>query len=839
MSKLLRWLLFGVIGLLLIVALVALIYVPRAARASFPQIDGQVQLAGLDGPVDIYRDSMGIPHIYGSSEHDIFLAQGYVHAQDRFWQMDFQRHAGSGRLSELLGSNTLDTDVFLRTMGWERVAGEELQNLDARTLTILEAYAEGVNAYLAEHTGVDAGLEYLFLNLLNRGYEPEAWTPLNTLTWAKAMAWDLKDNMETEIERAILLREFSPEQINDLYPSYPEDHPFIVPDFASQPVDGEAVFPQERLLTSSDLASLLDIATARFASLDALFGSTPEAGLGSNSWVVSGKLSASGAPLMANDPHLGASMPSIWYQNGLHCVPVGPNCRLDVTGVSFVGAPGVVIGHNQRIAWGFTNMGPDVMDLYVIKVNPDNPYQYEMNGEWVDMQILEEQIRVAGKENVALPVRVTQFGPIISDSYGPLEEFGELAGIQVPENYAVALRWTALEPSNILGAVLDFNFAQNWDEFREATRGFVVPSQNLIYADVDGNIGYQMPGNIPIRSAGDGRYPSPGWTDEYAWQGYIPFEELPFSLNPESGYIITANNAVVSTDYPYLIADSWDYGYRAQRILDLVQEIGSGFTVADYERMQADSVNLGAIKILPALMDLDMADDLADVRALLDGWNGQQTVDSAAAALFNAYWKQLLAATFHDDLPEDYWPGSSSRWYVVIANLQTQPQNTWWDDRATIDSVEERDDILGAAFAAAVNDLRNQLGDDPSAWAWGELHTITFEHQVMSSFPLIDRVFNRGPFSVSGGGSIVNATGWDPASDGYAVQSLPSKRTIMDLSNWQNSLQIHTTGQSGHPNHPHYIDMAPIWAEVGNIPMNWDFAAIQADAEGYLQLLPE
>lgn len=827
----------GLLALILILALVAVIYVPRAAEQSFPTIDGEIQLSGLDGAVDIYRDSAGIPHIYASTTHDLFFAQGYVHAQDRFWQMDFNRHVGAGRLSELMGGTTTDTDLFLRTLGWERVARAELELLDAESLQVLEAYSEGVNAYIAERSNVELGLEYLFLNILNSNYEPQPWEPLNVLTWAKAMAWDLRGNMDDEIERAILLGSLSAEMVDELYPAYPDDKPIMVPDFSVEGEVSQGAAPayNAALLEAQSAFQSID---RQSASLDALRGIDVQQSLGSNSWAVSGELSATGMPLLANDPHLGASMPSIWYLNGLHCQPVGPDCPYEVTGVSFPGAPGVVIGHNARIAWGFTNTGPDVMDLYLIRVNPDDENQYEMNGEWVDMDIVTESVQIAGGDTIELPVRVTQFGPIISDTYGDLAEFNESAGIEMPDNYAVALRWTALEPGYIIQSVLKINRAQNFDEFRDAARDFSVPAQNLLYADVDGNIGYQMPGNIPLRAAGDGRLPVPGWTDEYAWQGYIPFEQQPFVFNPKSGYIVTANNAVVGADYPYLITDSWDYGYRAQRIVDMIEAANGPIDGAYFQAMQDDSVNLGALDLLPYLMAVDLDDaDLEETRSLLAGWDGSQTIDSVPAALFNAFWVELLENTFHDQIPEDNRPGGGSSWYTSVALLMEDPDSAWWDDVNT-EAAEERDAIIRQAFAEAVARLEDELGSDPAGWAWGDLHTITFNHEVMSNFPLINTVFNRGPFAVPGGSSIVNATGWSTLSGSFEVTSLPSKRSIMDTSNWQNSLQITTTGQSGHPYHDHYIDMAPLWAQTEYLTMHWERSAVEANAEGHLRLVP-
>ena len=837
MLRIIGRIMLGLVALIVIGVVGLVIFVYASIDNSFPQTDGEISLDGLDGPVDIYRDQYGIPQIYASTEHDLFFAEGYVHAQDRFWQMDFQRHTGSGRLSELIGSNGADIDTFLRTMGWERVAKQELESMDPQTRSMLESYAEGVNAYLDDHSGTQLSLEYLFLKILNSKYQPSAWEPLNSVTWAKAMAWDLRSNMDEEIERAILLKTLPAERIAELFPDYPSSAPVILPDFSlstsSRPSSGVA--PTD----ASAFAPLLNFVNQQTVALDALLNNDPNADLGSNSWVVTGQLSATGAPLMANDPHLGASIPSIWYQIGLHCQPVGPDCSYEAAGVSFVGVPGIVLGHNNNIAWGFTNMGPDVMDLYVVKVNPGNPNQYEMNGEWVDMQVVNEEIVVAGGDTIDLPVRITQFGPIISDSYGDLKDFDQTSGVELPDEYAIALKWTALEPGKTLQSLFEINRAQNFDEFRAAASDFVVPSQNLLYADVDGNIGYQTPGLIPVRSSGDGRYPSPGWTNEYAWLGYISFDELPYTLNPASGFIVTANNAVVGADYPYQMADIWDYGFRAQRILDIINGSSAPLDIDTYKQMQGDDMNLGALPIISGLMQVDLDDGhLDELRSMLASWDGKQTLDSAPAALFNAFWKHLLADAFRDELPEDYWPeaGSGSSWYVVMGNLLNDPQNLWWDD-ITTDGIETSDDILKRAFADGVAELELKLGKDSATWTWGDLHTITFEHALMSNLPVINSLFNRGPFPVAGGNSIVNATSWGDSED-YAMSSGVSKRTIMDLSNWENSLQIATVGQSGHAYNPHYVDIAPLWAAVDYLPMHWDRDAIETAAESHLILKP-
>jgi len=599
MSAKVRNFLLGLVIFLLVLAVGGNLFYKNWAKTntplSFPQVNGEINLEGLDGPVDVYRDAMGIPHIYASTMHDLFMAQGYVQAQDRFWQMDTWRHIGSGTLSEMFGEGQVETDAFLRTLGWKQTAELEYASATGDTKLMLDAYADGINAYLAEHSGTELSLEYGVLKLLNADYVPEAWTPIHSLTWGKAMASDLRGNMGAEIARAILLKTLTPEQVEELYPPYPEDHPVIVPKIGENVALAESA--SLTALTSPATTNALADVERNFALLDGLLGPTG-AGIGSNSWVVDGSRTTTGMPILANDPHLGIQMPSIWHQIDLHCYPISDACNYESSGFSFSGVPGVVIGHNARIAWGFTNVGPDVMDLFIERVNPDNPDQYEVNGEWVNFETRTETIEVGGGDPVEITVRSTRHGPVISDTYCPLkdtdlekdeEAFRDKAGIDLPENYVVALSWTALEPGSVFKAIWGFNKAQNWEEFREATSDFVVPAQNLIYADIDGNIGYQMPGRVPIRAGGDGRYPGPGWTDEYNWTGYIPFEELPYVYNPQSGYIVTAHNRVPPFDYEHFVTDDWAYGYRAQRIVDMILEAPGKIDLAYMQKMQGDA----------------------------------------------------------------------------------------------------------------------------------------------------------------------------------------------------------------------------------------------------------
>ena len=536
----LKWVAIG-LGVTLLLVLLFLFW---STRRPFPAIDGEVDIAGLDGEVEIIRDDNGVPHIYASSMHDLFLAQGYVHAQDRFWQMDTWRHIGVGRIAEMFGEDQVETDAFLRAMRWGELAAQQYAAASPLAREALDAYTAGVNAYIADRSPAELGFEYTILELVNHSYTPEQWTATDSIVWGKVMAWDLRGNMDDEIARSLILDDFTPDELALLYPAYPDDHPVIVGN--SKPrVSGASLQP-----TPVNALQTIGATLENIGRVDRVTGNSG-VGVGSNSWAIGPERSATGSPILANDPHLGIRMPSIWYQVSMHCVPKTADCPLDVTGFSFAGMPGVVIGHNDRIAWGFTNLGPDVMDLYIERINPDNPFQYLYDGQWVDMEITTETIEVAGGDPVEVTVRRTHHGPIISDDYAIFEDFTDDAGIPLPDSYAVSLRWTALDTGPaVMDAALRLDLAQDFEDFRDALRLFEVPAQNIIYADVDGNIGYQSPGKIPIRENWDGRLPVPGWRSEFEWAGFIPFDDLPSVYNPDEGYIVTANNPVVDDSYP-------------------------------------------------------------------------------------------------------------------------------------------------------------------------------------------------------------------------------------------------------------------------------------------------
>ena len=850
---LVKWGLIGIVALALIAtggaAYYFKSYLPNTvAPKSFPQIDGEIQVEGLDAPVDVYRDRMGIPNIYASTLHDLFFAQGYVHAQERFWQMDTWRHIGSGTLSEMFGKGQVDTDTFLRTLGWRVTAEQEYQGLDPQSKAIIESYTAGVNAYLKDHDTTALSLEYAVLGLLSADYKIKPWTPVNSMTWGKAMAWDLRGNMDEEIQRAVLLKTLTPEQVAELFPDYPPDHPVIV-----NKIGGTASNTEKQL---SEVAANLSLSTAdlqhlaeRVTVLDAILGPQGD-GIGSNSWAVSGSRTTTGMPLLANDPHLSIQMPSIWFQIGMHCKPKSDACPFEVAGFSFAGVPGVVIGHNDKVAWGFTNVGPDVMDLYIEKVNPENPNQYEVNGKWVDFETRQEKINVVGGDPVDITVKLSRHGPVISEAYGPLknegepkdkefEPFKDRAGIPLPANYVIALRWTALSPSTPFQAIWGFNKAQNWEDFRNAARNFHVPAQNLLFADVQGNIAYQMPGDIPIRAKGDGTLPVPGWTDEYEWTGFIPFEDLPYTFNPKEGYIATANNQVPPSDYPTFITHDWDYGFRAQRIVDMIQNAPGKIDIAYIQSMQGDDFDANGPVYVPLLLGLsELSDNEAKAQGLLNGWDYQARADSSAAAVFNSFWRHLLQNTFNDELPERYWPDGGSRWNEVMRHLDES--STWWDDKTTSDKVETRQDILRKSFEQGVAELEKMFGRDLSKWNWGEMHASTFRNGTLgdSGIAPIEALFNRGPYPTSGGEAIVNATGWS-VKDGYETNWLPSMRMIVDLGNLDHSVTVHTTGESGHAYHRHYDDMAPMWANIQYYPMLWEETSVTQNTEGHLVLQPK
>nr|WP_233570854.1 penicillin acylase family protein [Nocardiopsis sp. Huas11] len=893
--------LLGAIAAIVALALVGALLGVWTVRRSFPETTGDLALPGLESAVTVLRDEHGVAHVYADTSHDLFMAQGFTHAQDRFWEMDFRRHVTAGRTAELFGPDQVATDAYLRTMGWRHVAEQEYELLDPDTQDYLDSYALGVNAWLDEHEGAEAGLEYGLLSALNGGHTIEPWTPEDSLAWLKAMAWDLGGNLQQETERAQLVAAgLSGEQVDELYPAYPFDRhaPITATDELNGvaadggteepgagdaraderraprehapeelssddersseggPASGEGPAPDARPvpdLPEAALTAVAGVAEGAERLPDLLGPGGPD--IGSNSWVVSGDHTESGLPLLANDPHLGASMPSTWYQIGLHCTELSDACPFDVSGFSFSGLPGVIIGQNESIAWGLTNLNPDVMDLYVERIDGEG---YVVDDEVLPLETREETIAVADGDDVDITVRSTHHGPLLSDAEagadlaeiaqdpaaaredgadGDGDEDGE--GGDGSEGaggeYAVALSWTALEPGTTADSIFGLNRARDWSDFRAAASRFDVPAQNLVYADNEGDIGYQAPGRVPVRGEGDGRYPAPGWDSAYDWEEYIPFDDLPSVHNPESGVIVTANQSGVDADYPYRLTDDWDYGYRGQRIHDLLNEaIADGpLTGADMSRIQLDSFHAAAESVIPHLLDVEVDGTAGHAQDLLRDWDQSTDPDSAGAAFYQATWRHLLPLLF-DELDPVVMNGSSRGMYVV-GGLLADPESAWWDGQ----EAAGRDEVLAAAMTAAADELTELLGDDPADWRWGDLHTLTATHESFGTSGIgpVEWLFNRGPVESSGGSSIVNATGWDP-HEGYGITAVPSMRMVVDLSDRDASTWVHLTGNSGHAFHPNYDDQLALWSEGETLPFVVSEEAVRTAATDELTLTP-
>ncbi|MFI5821396.1 penicillin acylase family protein [Streptomyces rishiriensis] len=869
-------------------------------RASFPQTKGSITLEGLTGPVDVKRDGYGIPQIYADSDEDLFMAQGFVQAQDRFYEMDVRRHMTSGRLSEMFGKGQVDNDEFLRTLGWDRVAKKEYDDkLSADTKKYLQAYAKGVNAYLKGKDGADISLEYAALGFTN-DYKPTEWTPVDSVSWLKAMAWDLRGNMQDEIDRALMTSRLGPQQIADLYPEYPygRNQPIVQDgryDEATKTFEesgGSGGGSGDSSGSGSGSGSGTggsggasggsgSAVQSQLAGLYDVLDDLPTAvgvngnGIGSNSWVVAGKHTITDKPLLANDPHLSASLPSVWYQMGLHCRSVSSKCGYDVSGYTFAGMPGVVIGHNADIAWGMTNSGVDVTDLYLEKLSGDDGYQYD--GKVVPFTTREETIKVAGGAAKKIVVRQTDDGmPLLSDRDDELVKVGKKAtvGTGAPDRgdgYAVALKWTALQPGNSMDAVFLMDKAKDWDGFRKAAQKFDVPSQNLVYADAE-HIGYQLPGKIPTRAKGlDGSIPTPGWKSKYRWTGYIDFKELPHEFDPPRGYIVTANQAVIDQKaYPYTLTTDWGYGARSQRITDLIKSKikgGGKISTDDMRQMQLDDTSEIATQLVPLLKKINLKDqDVRDAQKLLENWDFTQDADSAAAAYFNAVWRNILKLAFGNKLPKELrvegqclWvdpvnttgpvddtrkvrecgqraadqaqPDGGDRWFEVVRSLLDKKNSEWWttpESGTRPGADHDRDKLFERAMIDARWELTAKLGKDIDTWSWGRLHRLFLKNQTLgTSGPgFLQYILNRGPWKLSGGEASVNASGWN-AAGGYGVVWVPSMRMVVNLDDLDKSKWINLSGASGHAFSAHYTDQTGKWAD-GEL-LDWSFSKKAVD----------
>ena len=707
-------------ALLLLVLLVSALAISAAyvyLRQSLPQVEGETTVAGLQAPVDLVRDAYGIPHIYAQNQNDAAYALGFAHAQDRLWQMEMNRRIGSGRTAEILGPAALDTDRFLRTIGVRRSAQANFDQLDSDTREVLESYAAGVNAYLA-------GDPVLPVEFLLTGARPEPWTPIDSIVWVKMMAWDLGGNWRDELLRMRLAKTMPLARIQEFLPPYPGDAPLPIAELKEfyRGLEIEGV----RLAENGMNRLLADVER----TLAAAPPQSPE-GTGSNNWVVAGSRSATGKPLLANDPHLGLTAPALWYFAHLHTP------ELNLIGATLPGVPVITLGRNDHIAWGFTNTGPDVQDLYLEKLDSTGGYLTPAGPK--PFALIQETIKVKGAADVRLEIRVSRHGPIISD-------VAKVAADATPRGYALAFSWTALSDSDqTVRASLDLGRARGWKEFLAAAKGFNAPQQNVLYADVDGNIGFIAAGNVPVRKPENdlkGLAPAPGWNAKYDWSGFIPFEELPRSFNPASGRLWSANEKIVPPGYKHFITSEWRPPYRSNRI-DTLLEATPKHDIASFARMHADAISQPMLEAKPFFLSTEArSEDARKALALIERWNGEMHMDAAEPLIAAAWWRELAKRIYADDLGDAFQPN----WYVrapFILNVLADKggQSRWCDDVRTA-AVETCAEQLALSLEAGLADLRKRYGNDMSKWRWGEAHRARHEHRPLGRQPLLARIFD-------------------------------------------------------------------------------------------------
>ena len=813
-------------------------------RGSLPEIDGEWAASGLTAPVEVVRDRHGIPHVLARNEEDALFALGYVHAQDRLWQMEMNRRIGAGRLAEVLGAPALDTDRLLRMLGLHRRAKATLAHLSPGTRGRIDAYVNGVNAWMTTRSG-PLPPEFLIL-----GFEPEPWTAADSVVWAKVMALDLGREWTRDLMRLRMSEFLPPDRILDFYTPYHEDQPrgVLLPgpssaapvpssgrstaDARSEPPPGtEHAAPAAGHAMRPAGADPPHRASPSFAP--AGFPLRPTSGHpGSNSWVVSGARSATGKPLLANDPHLGLTAPSVWYFAHLSWP------GRDLVGATFPGMPVVVLGHNGRAAWGFTNTGADTQDLFLEKLDPEDPARYLTPEGYRRFEVHREVIEVKGGEDEVVQVRESRHGPVLDD-------VSAAAADASPPGHVLALGWTALRDDDLtLEAGLGLPEARDWASFVENFRNFHSPPQNISYADVDGNIGFLVPGRIPIRPgpgpdrARPGTTPRPGWDGDHDWLGFIPYDALPRVYNPSGGVIVTANQAVTAEDYPHPLTFEWAAGFRATRIMERLAA-RPRHDADSFRSLQRDRVSSFARALLPRLRSVPLGTEVEPLarraRGRLDAWDGDMDPDRPEPLVFHAWvWEfaRLVTADELGSIQREAWGRKGA---FIRRILETR--EIWCDDVGTA-AVETCNEMLARALERAVRRIAERQGDDPTGWRWGREHFALGEHRPLGSSPLA-RLFNlRGP--APGGIYTVNAFEFSPLDDEepFVARDGPSLRAVYDLSDLERSLFIHSTGQSGNVLSPLYDSFEERWRKGGYVTIPARREAFEEGALGRLRLVP-
>ncbi len=769
--------------------------VAYALRRPVPKARGRLRLSGPRSSIEILRDRWGVPHIYASNLHDMFFAIGYAQAQDRLWQMEFNRRLASGTLAEILGESALEVDRLVRRIGFRRAAEAEWKEATPQERAVLEAFAAGVNAYL-QHGRLP--IEFIILRT-----RPNQWGPTDTLTFGRLMGWMLAGNWDSEILRSWTVERFGPEVMAELEPAYRIGGPVIVPPGAEAKGPGPDVTGDFR----------------EAAAVVALAGP----GM-SNNWAVDGAKSVTGKPLLASDPHLPLMMPSIWWE--FHA----ESPEIKAAGVGIPSLPGVFIGHNDRIAWGVTSAIVDGDDLFVEKINPDNPAQYQFKGKWTDGQTVREVIQVKGRRKpIVEDVLITHNGPVISPA---------IKG----ETRTLSLRTITLEPAHQVQAQIMLMAARDWAEFREALALWPFPSLNFAYADVDGNIGYQLAGRVPVRAKGHGIVPMPGWSGEYGWTGFLPFEELPHAFNPPTHWVASANNKIADDNYPHFLSANYADSFRQQRIIEML-EAKEKLSAEDFQVMQADQLSIPARELVPLILNIEPRDEWGQ-RALtfLKAWDYRVAADSVAACIYEVFFTHLVRRTLEEKVGAwaDFYmgrgihPARANGMFFNVAHswLMTKMRErpAWFAGKTWTEVMEE-------CLASAVEELRRLLGDEVSQWRWGRLHRQRFRHPL-GQVPGLSRIFNRGPVPIGGDANTVWQASYSPYYGYEVTSSTASWRQIIDLSDFNRSLGVLPSGQSGHPGSRHYHDMIESWRRVEYHPMPWDRQEVENRARGRLRLEP-
>ncbi len=783
--------------ILLVIIAAGSVYIRHISRKALPDYNADTQLSEMKGEVTVLRNQQGVPSVYAKNEADLYRAVGYVMAQDRLWQMDLLRRVTTGSLSEIFGKDFINTDLLMRSLRIPEKSSEILRQSDSSVVAALEAFSCGVNQFISNNSG-NLPPEFSIL-----GYTPDRWKPEHSVNLTGYMAWDLNMGWSTEVILHKLRQELDEEMFHELIPDLSLQDSYIYPDFT---LEGSGI-----LSVAGRSARLQELGVQIFS--------------GSNNWAVSGEKSATGSPLLSNDMHLGLMAPGIWYQ--MHHVVED---ELNVTGVVLPGQPFVVAGHNENIAWGMTNVMLDDVDFYLETVNPEDPHQYRYMEEWRDMEVRSEVIKTGSKDSVIRELLFTHRGPVISDFKGVRDQ-------------AISMKWTGNLFSNEVRSVYLLNRAENWDQFRDALTTFNSVSQNVVYADTDGNIGLQTAAGIPLRE-GSGILIVPGEVDTYDWQGIVPFEELPFVYNPPEGFVLSANNRTVPDDYPYYISHWYDLPYRYDRIREMLTE-KEVLSADDFRDMLTDNKSKLAEEMVPGLLDeLSKVPQLSpsenEAVSLLKDWDMVYCPSEAAPLIFEQFYIQFIETLLREQMGDDlYREFIASKVLVrnIINRVWTKRESVWLQERFE-GGGDPFTKAVHKSFSSAVGQLEEKLGGDLSRWAWGELHTFTVEHPVGSVW-IIDLFFNmnRGPFQPGGSFHTVCPYSYDYGNP-FVVNHGASQRHIFSAADWDESLVVIPTGTSGIPASRYYCDQTETYTKGGFYPSYFSRRQVEENAKYRMKIIP-